>query len=403
MLGSAGLDTLLASVLDLPVRIQGLGSETKSLSLHVAGPTLARLFAEATRKVGSTYPPIAVRAVAPTLLVQYRESDVEAIPGDAITIDPKLTADVPLAFLQREHGGQRLGIWLLREGAAGAVQERNLRMALLRVHAEYHALRHVLALLLDKTLTYIRGSAEGERLQEYLNRATTMLPESYPGAEPDKAIAHVLHAYDAPMPAADRALIADALAKVRRQIAKKVERYLETGEQAKVNALPTARQIYIFVSYSHRDEAYVNESTKSVLTFLGGLEREGFVFWHDQKLYASELWDDRIKEELTRADIALILVSQHFLNSKYIRETEMPALLASRQMAGLSILPLMVSASDWQSYPWLVATQHVPRTGTLATEYRNSGKRDELYLEVLKTIRRIGAEKRTLSGGVGSS
>ncbi len=93
-----------------------------------------------------------------------------------------------------------------------------------------------------------------------------------------------------------------------------------------------------------------------------------------------------------------MLVSQHLLNSKYVTETEMPALLAARRTAGLSILPLVVSASDWQSYPWLTSTQFLPRKGTLMKEYRTRAKRDELYLELFQTLRKIGAEKRKDAG-----
>lgn len=394
-LRAAEVDALLSSVLDLPVRVHCLGSESKSQAMHVCGATLARLFAQATSKAGQAQTSGLVRAVAPALLLQYREVEVEALPADARQIDPQLTGGVRLAFIRREHGDQAIGIWLLREGDAGAARERDLRLALLRVHAEHQSLRHLLALLLDGTITYARGTPEGERFEEYLNRATTMLPESYPGAAPEKAISDVLHAYDQPVPAAQRASIAEALGKAKRQIARKLDRYLETSEQASVNAAPEARPIHVFVSYSHRDEDYVNDtSNKSVLTFVAGLEREGFVFWHDRELYASEIWNDRIKQEMARADIALILVSQYFLNSTYITDTELPTLLASRQAAGLAIVPLLVSASDWKSHAWLVATQLLPRKGTLAKEYRNRAKRDELYLEVFQTLRRIGAEKR---------
>lgn len=389
------IDALISSVLDLPVRVHGLASESKSLALHLSGPTLARLFAQATVKAGEAEAPALVRAVAPAVLMQYRESEVEALPTDARAIDPKFTGGVPLAFVRRKHGEQSLGIWFLREGPANAALERNLRVALLRVHAEYQALRHVLALVADGSVTYTRDTPEGERLQEYLNRATTILPESYPGAEPGKTISDVLHAYDEPVPAAQRTLIGEALGKARRQIAKKLERYLEMGEQASVNAAPTARLIHVFVSYSHRDEDYVIDSSdKSVLDYVVGLEREGFVFWHDRELYASEIWDDHIKQEMARADIALVLVSQYFLNSSYITKTELPALLAARRTAGLSILPLLVSASDWQSHPWLVGTQFLPRKGTLIKEYRTRAKRDQLYLEVLQSLRKIGADKR---------
>ena len=398
---SAGLtsdevDELISSVLALPVRVHCLGAGTKSLALHVCGATLASLYARATSRKGTADSPGVVRSVTPTVLITYRPGEIETLPPDAQTIDTKMTGGVTLSYFRRERGDQVVGVWLLREGDVKAVTERNLRVALLRVHAEYQSLRHVLALLLDGAIVYKQGTEEGERLQEHLNRAATMLPESYPGAAPEKAIAEVLHTYDQPVSTDQRALIAEALAQARRQITKKLDKYLATGEQAKVNAAPEARPINVFVSYSHRDDTYVkDDSERSILVFMAGLKREGFIFWHDRELYASEIWDDRIKQEMTQADIALLLVSQNFLNSGYITSTEMPTLLTSRAKSGLALVPLMLSACDWESYPWLAAVQHLPRKGTLAKEYRTRAKRDELYLEVFQTIRRIGAEKRT--------
>jgi hypothetical protein len=302
------------------------------------------------------------------------------------------TGGLPLAFLWREHGGRPVGIWFLREEPGASA--RALRLGLLRVHAEQQALKHVLALVIDGTLTYTRSATESDRLDQYLDRATTLLPESYPGAQPEKAIAEILHAYDQPITSDQRTLLAEALGQARRQITKKVERYLVAGEHASRNATSSERPIHVFVSYSHRDEAYVDNSEKSVLVFLAGLAREGFVFWHDRDLYASELWDERIREEMNRADVALILVSQFFLNSKYITDTELPALIAGRREKGLALFPLLVSPCDWDSKPWLASTQFLPRKGTIAQNYKTRGKRDQLYLEVLRTLRRIAAEKR---------
>ena len=55
---------------------------------------------------------------------------------------------------------------------------------------------------------------------------------------------------------------------------------------------------------------------------------------------------------------------------------------------------MLVSESDWESYPWLAGTQHLPSKGTLRNDYTARGKREELYLVLFKTLRRIGASKR---------
>jgi hypothetical protein len=334
-----------------------------------------------------------VSSGAAALLIQYKEHDLGALPADVNTIDPEITGGVHLAFVQRQHGDQRIGVWFLRQSGSEATA-RNLRMTILRLHAEHHTLRAVLKLLIDGVLTAEDGD-ENPQLQRYLSRATRMLPASYPGATSERIISSMMHGHDDPIEADDRATIAAALSQARPQVAAKVDRFLSISEQTSVNTAPEARAIHVFVSYSRRDRDYVREdSDKSVLGYIAALGREGFVFWHDGELYASEIWDDRVKQEMARADIALVLVSQPFLNSKYITQTELPALLAKRKNVGMSIVPLMVSASDWETHKWLEGTQFLPKKGTLIKEYRTRAKRDELYKEVLQSLRKIGADKR---------
>jgi hypothetical protein len=388
------IDDLRARTLDLPVQIHDLKAASTSVALHASGPALARLFLQATQPVGHADARPLVSSGAAALLIQYQEHDLDALPADVETIDPEITGGVQLAFVQRRHGDQRIGVWFLRQGVSETAQ-RNLRRTILRLHAEHHTLRAVLKLLTTGVLTAAHNGDENAPLQQYLNRATRVLPASYPRAAPERIISSMMHGHDDPIEADDRATIAAALGQARRQVAAKVDRFLTTSEQASVNTAPDARPIHVFVSYSRRDRDYVREdSDKSVLSYIATLVREGFVFWHDGELYASEIWDDRVKQEMARADIALILVSQPFLNSKYITQTELPALLAARKKVGLSILPLMVSASDWETQAWLAGTQFLPKKGTLIKEYRTRGKRDELYKEVLQSLRKIGADKR---------
>lgn len=390
------IDELITSALDLPVRVRSLEAESEwtPVALSAAGSPLSRLLATATTKAGHT-PSNLVTAEAPALLLQYRGFEVEALPADARVIDSTLTGGVPLAFVRREHRGQPIAIWLLRARSTNSPAERNLRVALLRVHAEYQALRRVLIALADGAVTLTPGTPEGERLEQYLNRATTMLPELYPGAALNKTICNVLHACDEPLPADQRASIGEALQKARRQNREKIERYIETAEQAHVNADPDAAPIHVFVSYSHTDEDFVRlDSEKSILAYLAALKAEGFLFWHDRELYASQIWDEHIKHEMTLADIALVLVSHFFLNSRYITDTEMPALLAARRTKGLSILPLLVSESEWASHEWLSKTLFLPPKGTLRLNYVNRGRLFKLYHDVAVALRKIGAEKR---------
>lgn len=148
------------------------------------------------------------------------------------------------------------------------------------------------------------------------------------------------------------------------------------------------RPIRVFCSYSHDDEGYLEH----LLKYLGGMKDEGFEFWHDRMIAPGEDWDERIRVQLRQSDIALILVSQSFLNSPYIRNVEIRHSIERREREGLRLLPVLLSPCDWKSQPWLARLQMIPRDErTLETHYRENGERNALFLTILQALRALGA------------
>jgi hypothetical protein len=162
-----------------------------------------------------------------------------------------------------------------------------------------------------------------------------------------------------------------------------------TSPVAADKSLPKKSGKSVFVTYSHQDKKYLSDN--SLLGFLRGLEREGFSIWFDQRLEAGVHWDDEIKKQMAAADIVVALVSQSFLNSDYCQDTEMRVFLERRKKTGLVILPIIVAPCDWRSFEWLSATQFEPRDGkTIETDFKDRGKRDGLFLNVLERLRALG-------------
>ena len=148
----------------------------------------------------------------------------------------------------------------------------------------------------------------------------------------------------------------------------------------------------VFVSYSHQDSKYLNKG--SLIDYLSGLEREGFEFWYDKKILAGDDWDDEIKQQIEKADIALVLVSQFFLNSKYCTDVEIEKFLQNQVSRGLVVFPVILSHCDWKSHTWLTKTQFEPRDGrTIERDFKDKGNRDQLYLSILQQLREIGKTK----------
>jgi len=107
--------------------------------------------------------------------------------------------------------------------------------------------------------------------------------------------------------------IQQRLAKVNAAIAEE-ERQAEAKRQEEARAARIAARTQVFVSYAHRDMAevdYVDELRPHLRT----LNRtRGIEWWYDKELKPGEKWDEKIKEALAKAKVAVLLVSANFFD-----------------------------------------------------------------------------------------
>lgn len=97
----------------------------------------------------------------------------------------------------------------------------------------------------------------------------------------------------------------------------------------------------LFISYSHEDKAWLDKIVK----FLKSLESHDITFWSDLEILAGDKWQDEINKALKNAKAALLLVSQDFLNSEFIKHKELPTLLDKAKTEGLEIFWIPVRPS----------------------------------------------------------
>ncbi len=107
--------------------------------------------------------------------------------------------------------------------------------------------------------------------------------------------------------------------------------------------MPRERPIRLFISYSHNDEKYLEELRKYL-----EVERRLDV-WSDERIEAGSEWREQIRDALAKADAAILLVSQDFLSSEFIRNHELPSLLESVRRKKLRLFLIPVGASTWRS------------------------------------------------------
>jgi len=153
--------------------------------------------------------------------------------------------------------------------------------------------------------------------------------------------------------------------------------------------------IKVFIAYSHQDQKYLGED--SLLGYLKGLESDGETeFWYDEGITTGDLWNDEIKAKIKESQIAVLLISQAFLNSQYIKKVEIPEFLQQRKTDGMVLFPIILSPCEWDRYDWLGATKFLPKDGkTIETDFTTVGKRKKLWLEVLRDLRKQVGQNKT--------
>jgi len=138
----------------------------------------------------------------------------------------------------------------------------------------------------------------------------------------------------------------------------------------------------VFVSYSHKDEDWKDR----LLPQLRVLELEEHIkVWDDRQIDGGDTWYPEIKEAMAEAEIAVLLISAHFLSSPFIRDEEVPYLLERRAREGMTIIPVLLRPCPWSTVDWLKNIQMLPRDGkSVAVDFKDEW--DTPFAEVAELI-----------------
>ena len=106
-------------------------------------------------------------------------------------------------------------------------------------------------------------------------------------------------------------------------------------------------KLNVFVSYSHRDKAWLER----VQVHLKPLAEGGKLdLWDDTGIKAGQRWRDEIEAAARATDVAILLISADFYASDFIANNELPPLLETAQSErGLVILGVHINYSDFEN------------------------------------------------------
>jgi hypothetical protein len=101
----------------------------------------------------------------------------------------------------------------------------------------------------------------------------------------------------------------------------------------------------VFISYSHKDAQWLEKLKK----FLRPLEDKELIrVWDDTEIRPGSDWLGDVGKALESARVAVFLVTQNFLDSPFIRDKELPALLEAANNRGCLIFWIAVSSTTFE-------------------------------------------------------
>jgi hypothetical protein len=135
----------------------------------------------------------------------------------------------------------------------------------------------------------------------------------------------------------------------------------------------------IFVSYSHRDAAFMEELERH----LALMKRRGVIeTWSDRMIRPADDWRGEISQALEAADIILLLVSADFCASDYCWDVEVTRALERHTNKEARVVPIAVRPCDWKGAPF-GAIQGLPQNLKPITLWPD---RDAVWLDVVSGI-----------------
>jgi len=137
-----------------------------------------------------------------------------------------------------------------------------------------------------------------------------------------------------------------------------------------------------FISYSHKDEMYLRELQIHLAPYI---RSEMLDIWDDTKILPGSKWHEEIEKALYSAKVAVLLVSADFLASDYIRNIELPSLLAASEQWDAIILSVLLRPCAFTNTN--IGQFLAVNTPSTPLSKMNRGKRDEVWSKVAELVR----------------
>jgi hypothetical protein len=147
------------------------------------------------------------------------------------------------------------------------------------------------------------------------------------------------------------------------------------------NSQQNASRHTVFLSYSHQDTKWLNMLKRHFKPLEDKID-----FWDDTKINPGDKWKDKIAEAMSKAKVAVLLLSADFFNSDFITSKELPRLLEAADKDGATIFFVMLKPCYVEGYPQIMQYQGL-NAPTKPFIRMSEADRDELGVNLVTQIR----------------
>jgi len=136
----------------------------------------------------------------------------------------------------------------------------------------------------------------------------------------------------------------------------------------------------IFVSYSHKDQSWLEEFRSHIQPLIHG----GCIDpWDDSKIAPGQEWHKEITKAIEAADIAVLLVTSNFLDSEFIANEELPGLLAGRK----TVFWIAIRHSNYAVTP--IAKYQCANAPNSPLASLTKSNRDKVWVEISRKLLKV--------------
>jgi hypothetical protein len=147
--------------------------------------------------------------------------------------------------------------------------------------------------------------------------------------------------------------------------------------------------VNLFISYSHEDYKHLQR----LRIFLSDNNCPNIQIWDDGKIGQGLVWDDVIKNNLRNSQIVLLLITQTFLNSKYINNVELKEAMEGREINKIRVIPIFVADCLLDHHPHITKLQGMPDNKRFLSTLGEFA--DTEYVNIVRKINKIAEEMLT--------